>query len=487
MPLQLARAPRRLQLRVRLKAARPRPFEAAVHNPVAQLIRTRKTRHDADDKLAGCAMILVRIKWRRREYPGGIQALDDGGKIALEINTGIGGAGRERLWVGHRGYSRVRRCVRYVEIVVQKFCNAAVRIAKKETLRRGNPQKLRDARCFLHAQLRKLHQSLRSRVPAALDNVGIELKSVAARDPHDRDARPRRVRALDRSGAAQRLVVRVRRDNDEHIIAREHAEFARFAWSAGREQQRCDEYPCCDVEAARMAGAHGNQRAPVSCLTSIFQGSRVLSLLQRLIRDAATLGVVVSGADAARLITLIEELARWNRTYNLTAIKDPEAMLTHHLLDSLAIHADVSGARVADVGTGAGFPGLPLALLQPARRFTLIDSNGKKVRFVAHAARTLGLKNVEALQARVETLRPEAPFDTVMARAFAPLPELLEKVAPLVGPGTRVLAMKGKQPDSEIEAVPRGWRLAASRELSVPGLDAARCLLRYELNAAAER
>jgi 16S rRNA (guanine527-N7)-methyltransferase len=213
-------------------------------------------------------------------------------------------------------------------------------------------------------------------------------------------------------------------------------------------------------------------------------GSRALSLLQRLIRDAATLGVVLSEQDAARLITLLEELARWNRRYNLTAITSPEAMLTHHLLDSLAIHADLAGARIADVGTGAGFPGLPLALLQPARRFTLIDSNGKKIRFVSHAARTLGLKNVEALQARVETLRPEPPFDTVVARAFAPLPEFLEKVAHLAGPGTRVLAMKGKRPDSEIEAVPRTWRLVESRALSVPGLDAARCLLCFELHGA---
>jgi 16S rRNA (guanine527-N7)-methyltransferase len=201
-------------------------------------------------------------------------------------------------------------------------------------------------------------------------------------------------------------------------------------------------------------------------------GSRALSLLQRLIRDAATLGVVLSEQDAARLITLLEELARWNRRYNLTAITSPEAMLTHHLLDSLAIHADLAGARIADVGTGAGFPGLPLALLQPARRF------------VSHAARTLGLKNVEALQARVETLRPEPPFDTVVARAFAPLPEFLEKVAHLAGPGTRVLAMKGKRPDSEIEAVPRTWRLVESRALSVPGLDAARCLLCFELHGA---
>src|ERR1700722_8495166 len=112
-------------------------------------------------------------------------------------------------------------------------------------------------------------------------------------------------------------------------------------------------------------------------------------------------------------------------------------MLTHHLLDSLAIHADLVGGRVADVGTGAGFPGLPLALVQPARRFTLIDSNGKKQRFVAHAARTLGLANVEPMHARVEEMRPAQAFETVVARAFAPLPQLLQRVAPLCGPVTR--------------------------------------------------
>jgi 16S rRNA (guanine527-N7)-methyltransferase len=200
-------------------------------------------------------------------------------------------------------------------------------------------------------------------------------------------------------------------------------------------------------------------------------------MLQRLVHDAAALGVALSEHDAARLRQLLEELSRWNNRFNLTGITDIESMVTHHLLDSLAVHRYLHGQSIADVGTGAGFPGLPLALVNPERRFTLIDSNGKKIRFVAHAARTLGLMNVEPLQARVETLRPERPFDTVLARAFAPLPELLEAVAPLCGSDTRVLAMKGKLPQTELEGLPPRWRVAESHTLSVPGLAEARCLI----------
>jgi 16S rRNA (guanine527-N7)-methyltransferase len=120
---------------------------------------------------------------------------------------------------------------------------------------------------------------------------------------------------------------------------------------------------------------------------------------------------------------------------------------------------------------------LPLALVNPERRFSLIDSNGKKIRFVSHAVRTLGLVNVEPLQARVEGLRPDRPFDTVLARAFAPLPQLLEAVAPLCGSETRVLAMKGKWPQCELDAVPRRWRIADSLTLMVPGLAEERCLI----------
>jgi len=174
---------------------------------------------------------------------------------------------------------------------------------------------------------------------------------------------------------------------------------------------------------------------------------------------------------------LLNELERWNRTYNLTAITQREEMVTHHLLDSLAVHADLQGTSVADVGTGAGFPGLPLAILNPERRFTLIDSAGKKIRFVAHVAHALGLTNVEGLHARVEALRPEKPFDTVVTRAFAPLPDMLEKVLPLCGPGTRVLAMKGKWPREEVAAIPQGWRIENWRELVIPGLNEARCAI----------
>ena len=202
-----------------------------------------------------------------------------------------------------------------------------------------------------------------------------------------------------------------------------------------------------------------------------------MSAIERLVQDAATLGVSLTSEDAGRLLTLTEELARWNRSYNLTAITSPTAMVTHHLLDSLAVHPDLSGTRIADVGTGAGFPGLPLALCNPRRQFTLIDSTAKKVRFVAHAIERLGLGNVSAVHARVEALEVEMPFDTVLARAFAPIPKLLDQVAPICGPTTQVLAMKGKWPPEELAGLAAPWRVIRSRELAIPGLDAARCVI----------
>lgn len=202
-----------------------------------------------------------------------------------------------------------------------------------------------------------------------------------------------------------------------------------------------------------------------------------MSLVQRLVSDAKSMGVELTGPNAARLQQLLDELERWNRTYNLTAITKREDMVTHHLLDSLVVSPELQGTTIADVGTGAGFPGLPLAVLNPERRFTLIDSAGKKIRFVSHVAHALGLTNVEALHVRVESLRPENPFDTVVTRAFAPLPEMLEKVAPLCGPATHVLAMKGKWPREEIAAIPVGWRVVRSRDLVVPGLKESRCAI----------
>jgi 16S rRNA (guanine527-N7)-methyltransferase len=167
----------------------------------------------------------------------------------------------------------------------------------------------------------------------------------------------------------------------------------------------------------------------------------------RLLRGAAQLGVPLESAQLVQFEVLVRELLRWNKAYNLTAITAPDEILTHHLLDSLSAQPDLAGSMVADVGTGAGFPGLPLAIVNPQRQFTLIDAVDKKLRFIDHAARELGLGNVRTLHGRVEQLAPAQAFDTVITRAFAPLPRLTDWVAPLCDAHTRVIAMKGRWPE----------------------------------------
>jgi len=200
---------------------------------------------------------------------------------------------------------------------------------------------------------------------------------------------------------------------------------------------------------------------------------------QRLIEGAGAMGIALDAAQAGRLLRLLDELARWNRTFNLTAITTRDSMISAHLLDSLAAQPDLLGQRIADVGTGAGFPGLPLALIEPERQFTLIDSVAKKIRFVTHAMRVLELTNVVPLQARVEALNPDVPFSTVIARAYAALPDLLGSVRGLCGADTRVVALKGRYPQDELSELPRGWRLAQARVLRIPGLDAERHSLSF--------
>lgn len=189
------------------------------------------------------------------------------------------------------------------------------------------------------------------------------------------------------------------------------------------------------------------------------------------------LGLVLDERQLASLLTLLAELADWNSRCNLTAIRDPEQMLRKHLLDSLAVLPYLGGRTVADIGTGAGFPGLPLAIANPTRQYTLIEATGKKVRFVSHGVERLGLTNVAVIHARAEVWRAPAPFDRVLARALGSLAEFVRVAGHLCAPRGRLLAMKGRQPAAEIAALPRGWRLLASHELRVPGLEAERHLL----------
>lgn len=210
----------------------------------------------------------------------------------------------------------------------------------------------------------------------------------------------------------------------------------------------------------------------------------------RLRAGAAALGVPLKDGQVQKLQHLVVQLLKWNKAYNLTAITQPDEILTHHLLDSLAAQPDLAGTTVADVGTGAGFPGLPLAIVNPARQFTLIDAVDKKLRFIDAAARELGLRNVRTRHSRVEHLQPEAPFDTVIARAFAPLPRLTGWIAPLCGPDTRVVAMKGRWPpapsleaDGDGKPLPPGWRIESLRAVVVPGLDEARHHLLLRLDS----
>ena len=183
-------------------------------------------------------------------------------------------------------------------------------------------------------------------------------------------------------------------------------------------------------------------------------------------------------ALASPLLAYVALLARWNATYNLTAVRDPREMIAKHLLDSLAMQPFVRGlGTLADLGTGPGLPGIPLAIATPSLHVTLVESNGKKARFLREAVRTLGLANVDVAESRIEAYRPDTTFDAITARALATLPLILELGGHLPGPQGRLLAMKGVLPADEIAALPAGWRLAAVHPLRVPGLDAERHLV----------
>jgi len=189
-----------------------------------------------------------------------------------------------------------------------------------------------------------------------------------------------------------------------------------------------------------------------------------------LARGAAEIGIDIDAARAESLLRLVDELELGNAHFNLTAIRDRPGMLRKHVLDSLTLQPYLRGDAIADVGTGAGFPGLALAIAEPQRRFTLIEATGKKARFVAQTAERIGCSNVQVVHSRAESYRPLELFDTVAARALAPLADFVAYAGHLCAPGGRLLAMKGKRPEEEMSALPKSFRVLAVHRLQVPGL-----------------
>jgi len=194
-------------------------------------------------------------------------------------------------------------------------------------------------------------------------------------------------------------------------------------------------------------------------------------------RASAALGLALADTQVATLECYLDLLEKWNRVYNLTAIRERSRMVTHHLLDSLAVLPHVRGPRVLDVGSGAGLPGIPLAVAGPALHVTLLESNHKKSAFLTQAVAELQLANVQVVMERVESWQPEARFDTIVSRAFAELGEFASLAGRLLAPQGVLAAMKGVHPFEEIERLPQGYRVQQVVRLRVPGLDAERHLV----------
>ncbi len=193
------------------------------------------------------------------------------------------------------------------------------------------------------------------------------------------------------------------------------------------------------------------------------------------------LGLSISYEKINALIAFLALIEKWNKAYNLTAIRNKEDMAVLHILDSLTVLPYLSGSRVLDIGTGAGLPGIPLAIYKPEMEFVLLDSNAKKTRFVQQAILELGLKNVHVCHSRVEQYHDTEGFNTIVSRAFSSLQDMVGKTKHLLHENGLLLAMKGQKPVKELEQLSMPGEIVS---LHVPGIDAERCLVRIEKGGA---
>lgn len=189
------------------------------------------------------------------------------------------------------------------------------------------------------------------------------------------------------------------------------------------------------------------------------------------------MGVVLTKAVSAKLTAYLALLSKWNRVYNLTAIRDDAKLVSHHLLDSLAVLPHLPGGRLLDVGSGAGLPGIPLAIAEPQRQVTVLDSNHKKGAFLLQAVAELELGNVDVAMERIESHRPPQSYEVVISRAFSDLADFVKLAGPSANAGGILVAMKGVYPHDEIARLSAEWKVEKVIPLRVPQLEAARHLL----------
>ena len=202
------------------------------------------------------------------------------------------------------------------------------------------------------------------------------------------------------------------------------------------------------------------------------------ALWQGQLRDGlAAMELSLTKSQQQQLLAFLGLLNKWNRAYNLTAVRDERVMVSRQLLDSLSILPWVTTEHLLDAGAGGGLPGIPLAIALPAKRFTLLDSNGKKTRFLNQCVLELGLKNVEVVHGRADDCNPPEPFSQISSRAFTALENLVSWCGDLLANEGEFLAMKGQFPDDEVAALPAGWQVKSSHSLDVPGAGGERHLV----------